>query len=204
MTDTVQDSYLGWHDLVHAPLCKRPAWEAQTQVDEWATRDGAGATSHACGNEDCDHGNRFELTTIRLVCRSCGMVRILAGEVRSESHTTVERLGYGSAPRKVGSLLLWPGQPWFRVGRMHHDHPHDFLVTQSGVTHVEQADVVGCIYLWKGKLGATTWSAAAVQDPNGTFAPGKLRWKRVTEGLRTATAGAKFIAAELAAADGEN
>lgn len=198
---TVQSTYLGWSNLAHAADCLKPLWDVQTQAESASDPDGR--ASRACNHEGCDHGDHFEKTTIRIVCRSCGRAHVLGGEIYSESHTTVDRIGYGSTPRKVAGLLLWPGQPWFRAGRASHEHPHDFLVTRPGVTRVAESDVVGCIYLWKGKLGGLTWAAAAVQDPNGTFAPGKLRWKRVREGLRTSTAAAKFIAAEVAAADGE-
>ncbi|WP_369043420.1 hypothetical protein [Streptomyces sp. Midd1] len=198
---TVQSTYLGWSGFLHATDCKKPSWDAQMQTESMLGPDAR--LSRACNNEDCSHGDHVEMTTFRLVCHSCRRAHVLTGEISSESYTTVDRIGYGSVPRKIAGLLLWPGQPWFRAGRASHEHPHDFLVTRAGVTRVAESDVVGCIYLWKGKLGGLTWAAAAVQDPDGTFAPGKLRWRRVSEGLRTPTAAAKFIAAEVAAADGE-
>lgn len=199
----VEGTYLGWRELVHAQGCKRPNWEVQLRVDQSVSRDRY--NGHSCPDEDCHHGNTFDETTARLVCRSCGNAHQLKAEVHSERNTTTSALGYGLPPQKAGGLLLWAGDPWWSHGRLSSEHPHDFLVTRYGVTKPTADDVVGTITLGRGKRGATVWTAAAVPDPDGeygaAFATGSLRWKHVQEGHRTTTAAARWIAAQHEAGD---
>ncbi|MEW2164347.1 hypothetical protein AB0912_15345 [Streptomyces sp. NPDC007084] len=181
MRGTVLDSYLGWRDLAHARDCRKPSWEAQVQVDD-----------------------SRELTTVRLVCRACGGAHVLAGQLTQEWSTRIQTIGYGLPPRRVAGVLLWPGQPFWSFGRQApgHPHPHDLLVTRLGVERVTDDAVVGAIYLMRGKLGGTVWAASALPDPDGTFAPGNLRWRYTRERLRSVGAAAKWIGERLAETEG--
>ncbi|MCI3277565.1 hypothetical protein [Streptomyces cylindrosporus] len=199
------NSYVGWHDLPHAPRCPRPNWEAQVHTDHEALRGRTASPVHSCSDEDCPHRDEFELTTIRLVCRACGNAHVLTAELRSEQHTRTTAIGYGMRPRRASRLLLWPGQPWSSHGRMaEHPYPHDYVVTREGVKRVNEGDVVGTITLTSGKRGGLVWTAAAVPDPDNEFAalaPGLTRWKHVQQDLRSIPAAAKFIAAHLEGGD---
>lgn len=197
MTAPIKDLYFGWTELTHAQGCKRPAWEAQTRTEErhWPRYSGP---EHACPNgEECGHGSTYSLTEVRLVCRSCGVVRVMAGEEHSFGSTTTAHYGYGAAPVKRGGLLLWPGQPLlYAMG----EPPWEYLVTRPGVTSVTEDDVVAVLGQGRGKRRGVTWWASAVRDDAGEYGIRPFRYARSTTGLRSVGSAAKWVAAQLEAA----
>ncbi|MEU0857498.1 hypothetical protein ABZ352_18945 [Streptomyces griseofuscus] len=186
-----EDLYLGWTELAHAKDCRRPAWEAQTRT-EWDTF--RGGRNHSCPDEDCGHQNRYSKTTFRLVCRSCGNVHLMDGELGSSGGSSVERYGYGQQPKKVGGLYLYPGATaeWITAPKS----PWDYLVTAEKVDRITKDNLVGSIGQGRTPRGRVIWSAGA----RPTFETGLYGTPLVTytvvsgkETFSTPTAAARWI-----------
>lgn len=151
-----EDLYLGWSELRHAEGCRKPMWVAETRT-EWDTyRRGR---THSCPDEDCDHRDSYEKTTLRLVCRSCGTVRLYGGEMHSSGGSTVEQYGYGQQPKKAGSLYLYPGETAEWVSAP--NSPWDYLVTAEQVDRITKDNLVGSIAQGRTPRGRVIWSAGA-------------------------------------------
>ncbi|MFJ4515244.1 hypothetical protein [Streptomyces sp. NPDC088816] len=195
---SVIETYLGWQEPEHLADCRRPHWSVDFRTDDDEFRDRHGGDKHDCPNEDCDHGDRYRRTTVRIVCTSCQAAVVICGEADGigRGMTANTTHGYGLPPRKLAGLLLWPGEPWLGIGRLRSADPHDFVVTALGVKRVTEADVVGVIAQSRGKRGAVTWSAGALPTP-GRYC--RINWGRTNEDtLRSVAAAAKWIAAQTA------
>lgn len=194
---SVLETYLGWEEPQHMAGCKRPAWSVDIRTDDGEVRDRLGGEKHACANDACQHGDRYPLTTVRIVCRSCQAALVVHGENASTSEGAHAAYGYGQPPRTVAGLLLWPGEPWLDIGRFRSDEPYDYVVTRQGVTRVTEADVVGVVTQGRGKRGAVIWEAGALPTP-GKYV--RLNWGCTNKGkpARSVAAAAKWIAARLA------
>ena len=193
------ETYLGWEEPQHLASCKRPAWSVDVRTDQGEFRGRHDGEAHACRNEDCAHGDRYDRTTVRIVCRSCQAALVVHGEDAHTSQGTTGHTthGYGQQPRTMAGLLLWPGEPWLNIGRLRSDEPYDYVVTRKGVTRVTEADVVGVITQGRGKRGATVWDAGALPTP-GKYV--RLNWGCTNKDkpARSVAAAAKWIAARLA------
>ncbi|WP_432589969.1 hypothetical protein ABVG11_34405 [Streptomyces sp. HD1123-B1] len=207
---TVQSTYLDWTALTHRPDCCRPAWEVDVRTDrtgrDLRSYGEESSRAHSCPDEDCDHRNTFDQTTVRVVCRSCGLAHLIRGEHTEDtgsSSMSTTCLGFGMAPRRVAGLYLWPGEPWLAYGRAVSDEPHDFVVTRTRVDRVAAQDVAGEITQGRGKRGGVVWSAATLPNPDGRYGLQHVRFDQVTEGLRSVAAAAKWIAAQLASSGGD-
>lgn len=203
----VQTTYLGWEELAHRRDCKRPQWTVEVRDDSSAyryrPRHGEPQPNHSCPDGYCDHGSKFTEQTVRIVCRSCGVVELIKGEVTEDtgrSTTSTRELGYGLAPRKVAGLFLYPGEPFLNFGRLGTNEPHDFLVTRTRVDRVTAEDVVGQIVQGRTKRRAVCWNAAAGPRTDGPFGYGDgVHFGEASDdSLRTVTAAAKWITARLA------
>lgn len=194
MTTPVRDTYLGWDELRHFAACRKPTWtiDTRTTADRFRAQHGAG--DHSCPNEECGHSNRFEQTTVRIVCQSCGRAYVLKAEEGLDT-TSTKYLGYGLQPRRLAGLWLWPGKPFLSFGRLATDEPWDFLVTRTQVKRVRSADVIGEISQSRGKRGAVLYCAVAVPSEAGPYGIG-ARWAKAEQGLRTVAAAAKWVAAQ--------
>ncbi|MFF0138026.1 hypothetical protein ACFYRN_16515 [Streptomyces sp. NPDC005227] len=212
------DTYLGWDELEHFAGCKRPEWKIGTRTEEdfrhvpYGFRDETLPAKHACPNEECDHSSKFEKTTTRIVCFSCGVVHLISGEDTRTRMTNTRDIGYGLTPRTVAGLLLWPGQPWLDFGRLSSDEPHDFVVTRAKVKEVTAEDVIGQVVLGTGARRGFVWTALATADPKGQYGyGGPVRFLHANDGrgrggkpLRTVTAAARWVGARLAEAQTES
>ncbi|MER8030698.1 hypothetical protein ABTZ78_17265 [Streptomyces bauhiniae] len=212
------DSYLGWEQPQHLPGCKRPAWDIGLRREEsqYRHRSGFGEPplKHACPDECCDHGNSFTETIVRIVCKSCGVARVITGEDTDNTRdrdTSTSVLGYGLPPRTAAGLLLWPGQTWLPHELHDRDgEQHDYVVTGPKARHVTEDAVVGQITQSRGKHGGVVWSALAVPDPEGQYGfAQRIRWREANDGrgrggspLRSVTAAARWISNRLAEAQG--
>lgn len=196
---SVLETYLGWDEPRHLAGCKRPAWSVDIRTDRDELRGRHGGEAHACPNEDCGHGDRYERTTVRIVCHSCDAAVVVQGEEAHASQGTTGYIthGYGKPPRTVAGLLLWPGEPWLSFGRLSSDEPYDYVVTRKGVTRPAEADVVGIITQGRSKRRAVIWNAGALPTP-GKYA--RFNWGATNDDrpARTVAAAAKWIAAQLA------
>lgn len=192
------ESHLGWELLSHRTACKRPAWTVDVKTDDYGLRkvyEDEGR--HSCSNESCEHESRFDETTVRIVCRSCGVAHEIAGELTGRTTTSTRALGYGLPPRKVAGLFLHPGEPFLAYGRAVSDEPHDFVVTRDKTERVTADNVFGTISQHRGKRGAVQWTALAVPDPDGQYGYGRpVRFAHAREAFRTVAAAAKWIAAQ--------
>lgn len=200
MSYDVRDSYFGWTGLVHADACKRPFWDIdhKTEYDAFRTRS-LDSVPHACPAEDCGHGPKYERTTVRIVCRSCGHAYLVHSE-QQPIRTSTDFLGYGQQPRKVAGLLLWPGEPLTTFGMSVRDGqhvPYQLLVTRLGVKCPVRGDLVGQIAQSVTPRGAVRYTAVAGLDPDGPFGHGEFRWAAAAEVLRTIPAAAKWIAGHV-------
>lgn len=206
------DTYLGWETPQHRKGCKRPTWDIGIRQEERELRyhfRGAPPLQHSCPDEDCPHGNTFDRTVVRIVCKGCGAAQVISGEHTPDvgaTMTSTEHLGYGLAPRQAAGLLLWPGQPWLNLGRAMDGEPHDFVVTRTGVKTVTEDTVVGQLTQGRGKLNGVLWTALAVPDAEGQFGYGqRIRYVHANDGrdrggsaLRTVRAAARWVGARLA------
>ncbi|QQM44974.1 hypothetical protein [Streptomyces liliifuscus] len=196
---TVQDTYLGWDLLRHFKGCTRPQWTVDVRREDDAFRARHEGPKHECPNDACHHGDRYERTTVRIVCTSCQMAHVIRSEEGLHSSSTKNAThGYGQPPRKTAGLLLWPGEPLLGWGRLSTDEPWDFLITRPGVTRVTEADVVGVVNQVRGKRGAVRWSAVAVRSEAGPYGLSPLRFAHAEERMASVPAAAKWAAALLA------
>lgn len=194
----VQDTYLGWDLLRHFDSCTRPQWTVDVRREDNVFRARHGGEKHDCPNEGCYHGDRYERTTVRIVCTSCQMAHVIKSEEGLHSSSTKNAThGYGQQPRKVAGLLLWPGEPFLSFGRLSSDEPWDYLVTRPGVTRVTEDDVVGLVQQTRGTRGAVKWSAVAVRSEAGPYGLSPLRFARAEERMASVSAAAKWTAKAL-------
>ncbi|MFJ8883644.1 hypothetical protein ACIRJR_09540 [Streptomyces sp. NPDC102402] len=188
------DTYLAWDELGHAPECADPRWIVDVRTEFRAFRD-LSSQSHNCPSEGCGHSDRYEKTSVRIVCRSCGKARIMSGESDSLRQTSTTALGYGQQPRKTAGLWLYPGEPllygWGSVGG---DEPTGYLATRTRVDRVTGENVIGAIYQERGPRRGIKWAATAIVDAFGEYGYGQVRWARSQNGLPTKAAAAKWIA----------
>ncbi|MFE0243294.1 hypothetical protein ACFWZ0_02585 [[Kitasatospora] papulosa] len=190
---SLQDTYLAWDELAHAPSCADPRWVVDIRTECGAYRDVTGR-AHNCPAEDCDHSDRYEKTSVRIVCRSCGKARIMSGEADALRQTSVQALGYGQQPVKCAGLWLYPGEPrLFGWGAAVGDDPTGYLVTRTRVDRVTLTNVIGAIHQDRGPRRGIKWAATAVIDAFGDYGYGQARWAHRQEGLPTRTAAAKWI-----------
>lgn len=207
------DSYLGWERPQHHAGCKRPSWDIGVRTEERELRYhgyGEAPLKHKCQDDEfCAHGNTFDKTVVRLVCKSCGAAQLITGEKTEDtgiSTTSTKWLGYGLTPRRQAGLLLWPGQPWLDYGRHNSDEPHDFVLTRTGVKEVTEETIVGQLSQSRGQRRGIVWAALAVPDPKGQFGyPQRIKFAHCNDGhhqggspLRTVGAAARWVAARLA------
>lgn len=195
---SVLETYLGWEEPRHLAGCERPAWSVDVRTDPLELRDRLGGEAHACRNDQCQHGDRYDRTTVRIVCRSCQAALVVRGEDAhaSEGMTATVTHGYGQRPRTMAGLLLWPGEPWLYFGRQSSDEPYDYVVTRKGVTRPADDTIVGVITQNRGKRSAVVWNAAALPTP-GQYV--RFNWgaTNADKPARTVAAAAKWIAAQL-------
>lgn len=203
MNIAVRETYFGWTELAHAEDCKRPVWtvDTRTEHDTWRPRTRGSEVDHRCQDEECGHGQRYDRTTVRIVCRSCGRAHLVRSG-QQPRRTSTGFLGYGQAPRKVAGLLLWPGEPLTTFGMSVRDGqhvPYELLVTGPGVTRPRREDLVGEIAQSITRRGATRYCAVRGLAPDGPFGYGDFRWTAAAEGLQSIAAAAKWIAARAGA-----
>ncbi|WP_330335748.1 hypothetical protein OHS33_39580 (plasmid) [Streptomyces sp. NBC_00536] len=195
-------AYLGWTRPAHRPDCARPSWEVDLRTEFGQHRNRRGGPAHSCPNDDCDHGDQYEEVTVRLLCRSCQVVRLITGEEQSDRSTTTASTGYGQAPKPVAGLWLYPGPPLLRL---HDSTPYSYLCTLERVEQLDEKDIVGTIVEGRGSRGATVWSAAALLEvrhlPSVRTEP-YFTWKTVSgdTAFKTVAAAAKWVKAAVDAA----
>lgn len=184
---TARDSYIGWDLLSHTAGCRRPEWivDTKTETDAWR---GAG---HECPKEECGHNERFDRTTVRIVCLSCARVHVIASEERVQP-TPASHIGYGLPPRRLAGLLLWPGAPL--LAGWDDNEPWSFIVTRLGVRRPTRDDLVGEIGQSRGSRNAVRYTAVAQLSDSGEYGLGQFRWAMGSETLRSVAAAAKWIA----------
>lgn len=193
------DSYLAWDELDHKPGCPGQ-WTVDVRTEYDTYRSATGGSSHACPNEECGHSTRYDKTTVRIVCTTCGIAHTMSGPAGAQRRTSTKALGYGQPPKKAGGLWLYPGAPLLHGwGHSEDDEPEGYLVTRTPVDRVTVDNVIGSIHQDRGPRRGVQWSATAVPGPQGEYGYGLIRWARASGELRSVTAAAKWIAAQ----DGE-
>jgi hypothetical protein len=187
----IENLYLGWSPLHHPADCPRPTWDVVEMFHDDGVRIvQTGAEHHACANDTCSHADTFGRVQLRLLCKDCGSVRTISGEGLSLACTDTSLTGWGQAPRQVGGVWLWPGQPAVPGGE-----PHDYLVTREPVESVSTASLYGIITRYRDADGLPRWIAGALPDEDGAHQVHSLRWRHRTTGLTDLTAAAAWIAA---------
>ncbi|MFD7590657.1 hypothetical protein ACFV84_35065 [Kitasatospora sp. NPDC059811] len=163
-------AHLGFTAPQHAAGCTATGWDVDYRIQPDVLR-GDGDEGHSCPSYDCWHGDRAEQLEVRILCRTCGAVRLLQAEqplVRG--HRTTSQLGYGTAPRKVGSLWVYTGPPP-QLGMLS-DTPGDplwYLVARRRADRLTPDDVVGAIWPADGKRLAPGFTASTDLVPFGEF-----------------------------------
>lgn len=201
---SAQATYLGWDLLEHRQGCTRPVWTVDLRT-ETTYRPRHGGAEHSCPAVECGHSDRAEVTTVRIVCSSCGAAHLFKGDPEHTRQKSTAALGYGQPPRRVAGLWLWPDAPLLHGwGNGADEEPWGYLVTAKRVDRVDETNVVGQIGQSRGARGAVRWSASAVPSKTGRYGVGPVRWSEATDGLRSVAAAAKWIAALVTATGGES
>ncbi|MFC8658058.1 hypothetical protein ACFUCT_23100 [Streptomyces parvus] len=196
----LSDSYLPWEELAHKPDCNGQ-WTVDVRTEYDTYRSVSGGTAHACPNGECGHSSRYDKTTVRIVCTTCGIVHTMSGDADDKRRTSTKAIGYGQPPKKAGGLWLYPGAPLlFGWGHGEDEEPEGYLVTRTHVDRVTVDNLIGTIHKARGPRRGVHWSAVAVPDPKGEYGYGLTRWARARGELRSFTAAAKWIAAQGGAA----
>ncbi|HEX6359471.1 hypothetical protein [Actinophytocola sp.] len=197
---TAANAYFGWSQPAHRPDCKRPAWEVDSRPDYSAWRPRNEGCDHSCPNEGCEHGNEYECLTVRLVCRSCDLVRRFRGESYELAPTTTAATGYGTPPRKVGALWLYAGPPLLYDGT----EPDEYLCAPERVDRLEPEHVVGSIGRHEGQRGGVSWKGAALPEIiTPRYTPRPYLTYTVVSGdvrFRSVKAAANWVQAQVEAA----
>lgn len=111
------------------------------------------------------YGRDTTVTTIRLLCRTCGTVLFerFEGGLSFEYSSTKET-GYGSRPSKVAGLWLHAGPTfWSRDDR----GPTAFYVTRDKDIPLAETDVLGVVGWSLTRRGAVRWWAGLGCRPHG-------------------------------------
>lgn len=196
---SVETTYLGWTEPAHYEGCARPRWEVDYRTEYDVFRGRHGGPEHQCPNESCGHhGDRYDRTTIRLVCRSCARTYTLSAH--ASGLYSAGNLGIGQPPLKKAGLWLWPGEPLLRLKG--NEPPASFLATRDRVERVQREDVVGAMSWGLTHRGRDIWSAVAVPNTEGPYGYGEIRWAKGAQELRSLAAAAKWIAGQYAEAGG--
>ncbi|MEU2800351.1 hypothetical protein [Streptomyces sp. NPDC007117] len=193
----LQDTYLAWDELTHKPGCSSPNWTVDVRTEPGTQRSVVNGTSHGCQLPGCEHTDRYDKTSVRIVCSSCGRARIMSGDADGMRETSTQALGYGQPPRKAGGVWLYPGAPLlFGWGHGEEDEPEGYLVTQTRAARVTVDNVIGAIFKDRGPRRGVKWAATAVPAAEGAYGFGLLRWDRKIEDLRSLTAAAKWVSGQ--------
>ncbi|MGW7473693.1 hypothetical protein ACWGIT_19120 [Streptomyces cyaneofuscatus] len=191
------NTYLAWDELAHRPGCAAPQWTVDIRTEHNVYRSVANGERHACRRPECGHTDRYDETSVRIVCSSCGLARIMSGDADGMRTTSTKALGYGCAPRKSGGVWLYPGAPLLHGwGNGEDSEPEGYLVTRTRVDRVGVDNVTGAIFKARGPRRGVKWAATAIPSKDGAYGFGPVRWARRQEDLRSLTAAAKWIAAQ--------
>ncbi|MFE9684123.1 hypothetical protein [Streptomyces sp. NPDC006285] len=187
----IEETYFGWGQPTHSITCTAQSWDVDIRRDEGvhplAHRD---ELQHDCPNPNCDHRNGFPRVTVRLVCRGCTVVHTVVGEELGRPLSTLtQTIGYGTRPRQLAGLYLWPGP----LNPADHE-VHEYLVSTRPVARLRPKDCVGQIGRHPTARGPQLWWARALrmQPP----VPGRLDWRRRISELTSLDAAAQWIAAQ--------
>lgn len=197
MSRVLEQEYLDWYEVGHDSTCRRPNWIVDVREDgDHRPRGGRhDDRDHSCPNETCDHGNYVDVTTIRMLCRDCGVVREFKGELYTRSGRSVSQAGYGQPPTRTGGLWVYPGRPLLNDMT----EPWDAYIAETKVDRLREQDIVGMIGQGRGRRGGKHWWAVAVQDSR----PEMRQYVRISfkiksdEFFKTQSAAVKWIATQL-------
>ncbi|MFC6885261.1 MULTISPECIES: hypothetical protein [Actinomadura] len=105
-----------------------------------------------------ESGGDYTETTLRMLCRECGVVRLERGEGLIHELTNVAQIGYGGKPSRCAGLWLHPG-PLFGYRELDELGPETFYATGSATAPTAREDVIGTVSWYKTERRATRWSA---------------------------------------------
>jgi hypothetical protein len=184
---TITEDYFGYQQPLHGDGCRTAGWEVRYRETDDTARPGG---DHACRNPACkDHQSHYTAMRVQILCRSCGRILDLDGELHSFRHLPLAAIGYGTPPVKAGPVWLYAGR------QILSGEPEVFgyLVAGRRTAQLVQADVLGQVRGYTTPCGAWRWRAEA-----------RPRWHRdgvmavydaSEDGFATPAAAAKWIAA---------
>ncbi|MEU0002568.1 hypothetical protein ABZ069_37305 [Streptomyces microflavus] len=193
---TLQATYLAWDPLEHRPDCATPSWTVDIRTEHNAYRSVANGERHACRRPECGHTDRYDETSVRIVCISCGIVHIMSGESGGLRTRSTKAIGYGRPPVRAGGVWLYPGEPLLHGWGGEAAEPDGYLVTRTRVDRVTADNVIGAVHKERGPRRGVKWTGLAIPDANGRFGFNPVRWARAQDDLRSLTAAAKWVAAQ--------
>lgn len=163
-------AHLGFQSPQHKAGCTATGWDVDYRREPNTSRS-TDDTGHSCpqADNDCRHGDTFEKLQVRILCRHCGAATLLvAEEPRDKGLRTTGQLGYGTAPRKIGSLWVYTGPPpEFGLLSDTPGEPRWYLVARSQADRLTPDDVVGVIWPADGKRLAPGFTASTDLVPFG-------------------------------------
>lgn len=186
----IEELYLGWQPLTHTITCPAPTWDSvELRHDEGARQVATGAEAHECISGDCGHENTFGRVQVRLLCRDCDTVYVLAGEGLGSTCTTTALTGWGQPPRKLAGVWLWPGEAATAEGR-----PHDYFVTRDPAAPATPGALLGLITSYWDSVGAPLWIAYAHHHPDGAHKRDRLTFIHRTDALTSVEDAVRWVA----------
>ncbi|MET9100002.1 hypothetical protein [Streptomyces antibioticus] len=188
--DLITETYLGWTPYPHKPGCPSPEWDDIQYRHTQAIRPDSYHPDHphTCTNATCGHNNTYPRTELRLLCRTCHTVHLIAGEALTQDTTDTAATGWGQPPTALAGLWLWPGRPTLDGGQ-----PYEYLVTRQ--PQALTPDLLhGIITAYRDATGTRRWLAAAHPHPDGAHQVATLRWHHSSNALDDLAAAAGWIA----------
>lgn len=148
----ISEQYFGFVPMAtHKEACR---W-AGTNVWE--------VTKHeVCRRRTEEDGGDYTDTTIRMICRDCGVVQMDVGQINTWQSSNITAIGYGSKPLRRGGLWLHPG-PARIMAESAQLGPETYYVTASDQAPRTLADAIGIVGWhreWRGSgWGPVRWLA---------------------------------------------
>lgn len=195
------DPYMDWTPMAqHGPDCKRTGWDVRQHRTEHINGHREIAIRAICP-EAGGCGRMFELHVSLAPDRDPKTEDLRSGEASSSG--SVELIGYGTKPQRVGDVWLHAGPPFAPYSRLiEQEGPEWWYVTRSATPPATRADTLGKVFTLRknGRQLKSRFGAGTGWEPRPYYGGANLR--EIREDLTSIRAAAQWVeqrAAELTA-----